>query len=302
MNRLSVDFAGVHFKNPIITASGTFAYKSGEEFFPLSILGGVSVKGMTLEKRDGNPPPRIAESASGVLNSVGIQNPGVKYFVENELFALKHEDIVVIANVAGQTIDDYKKTVQILDETAVDIIELNISCPNVKEGGIAFGADCDSAAEITRAIRKETKKPLMVKLTPNVTSIAEIAKAVESQGADAISLINTLLGMRIDIKTKRPVLRNNMGGLSGPAVFPVALRMVWQAANAVKIPVCGMGGISSWEDAVEMMLAGAKTVQIGTAMLRNPLAPKEIIAGLSHYAEENNLKNLQEICGTVKAW
>ncbi|MCL2054386.1 MAG: dihydroorotate dehydrogenase [Oscillospiraceae bacterium] len=301
--QLSVEFAGVKFKNPIVAASGAFGYgREYEEFFPLSILGGIAVKGTSIESRDGNKPPRIAETASGMLNSVGLQNPGINSFIENELPFLKQKNTVVIANIAGKTAEEYREVAQRLDATSVDMVELNISCPNVKAGGIAFGVTCEGAAEITKIVRSSSKKPLMVKLSPNVTNIADIAKAVESEGADAVSLINTLLGMRIDIKTARPILKNNVGGLSGPAVFPVALRMVWQVAGAVKIPVCGIGGISSWEDTVEMMMAGAKIVQIGTALFSNPNIPAEIIEGLEKYAHDNGLGHLQDIAGAVKPW
>lgn len=303
MNKLAVNFAGVDFKNPLIPASGTFGYgKEYEEFYPLSILGGISVKGTTEKLRTGNLPPRIAETPSGMLNSVGLQNPGIDHFIAHELHYLKTKDTVIIANMAGSTADGYREVAEKLDGTDVDMIEVNISCPNVKAGGAAFGVSCEGAASITKIVRAATKKPIMVKLSPNVTNIAEIAKAVEAEGADAVSLINTLLGMRIDIKSRRPVLRNNVGGLSGPAVFPVAVRMVWQVANAVKIPVCGMGGISTWEDVVEMMMAGAHTVQIGAALFSNPMAPVEIIDGLNKYVEDNKLNSLQDIVGAVKPW
>lgn len=303
MNKLAVNFAGVDFKNPLIPASGTFGYgKEYEEFYPLSILGGISVKGTTEKLRTGNLPPRIAETPSGMLNSVGLQNPGIDHFIAHELPCLKTKDTVIIANMAGSTADGYREVAEKLDGTDVDMIEVNISCPNVKAGGAAFGVSCEGAASITKIVRAATKKPIMVKLSPNVTNIAEIAKAVEAEGADAVSLINTLLGMRIDIKSRRPVLRNNVGGLSGPAVFPVAVRMVWQVANAVKIPVCGMGGISTWEDVVEMMMAGAQTVQIGAALFSNPMAPVEIIDGLNKYVEDNKLNSLQDIVGAVKPW
>lgn len=303
MNKLAVNFAGVDFKNPLIPASGTFGYgKEYEEFYPLSILGGISVKGTTEKLRTGNLPPRIAETPSGMLNSVGLQNPGIDHFIEHELPYLKTKDTVIIANMAGSTADGYREVAEKLDGTDVDMIEVNISCPNVKAGGAAFGVSCEGAASITKIVRAATKKPIMVKLSPNVTNISEIAKAVEAEGADAVSLINTLLGMRIDIKSRRPVLRNNVGGLSGPAVFPVAVRMVWQVANAVKIPVCGMGGISTWEDVVEMMMAGAQTVQIGAALFSNPMAPVEIIDGLNKYVEDNKLNSLQDIVGAVKPW
>lgn len=302
---LSVKIAGVEFQNPVITASGT--YGNGEcytDLYPISKLGGISCKGMTISPKIGNPPPRIAECASGILNSVGLQNYGVDTFIEYYLPTLKKEGgkCVIIANVAGAVIDDYVKAAEALDKSDIDMIELNISCPNVKAGGAAWGVSAEGAASVTRAVRAATKKPLVVKLTPNVTDVTEIAKAVEAEGADAISLINTLLGMRIDIRTKRPVLRNNTGGLSGAAVFPVAVRMVWQCYNAVKIPIIGLGGISTWEDAVEMMLAGASAVQVGTVLMSDPYAPIKIIDGLSEYMSANGVKSLSELTGAVKPW
>lgn len=303
MNKLAVNFAGVDFKNPVIPASGTFGYgKEYEEFFDLSRLGGISVKGTTEKLRTGNLPPRIAETPSGMLNSVGLQNPGVDHFIAHELPYLMGKNTVIIANMAGSTADGYREVAEKLDRTDVPMIEVNISCPNVKAGGAAFGVSCEGAAQITKIVRAATKKPIMIKLSPNVTNIAEIAKAVEAEGADAVSLINTLLGMRIDIRTKRPILHNNVGGLSGPAVFPVAVRMVWQVANAVKIPVCGMGGISTWEDAVEMMMAGASTVQVGAALFNDPLAAVKIIDGLEKYVEDNHLNSINDIVGAVKPW
>lgn len=303
MNKLAVNFAGVDFKNPVIPASGTFGYgKEYEEFFDLSKLGGISVKGTTEKLRTGNLPPRIAETPSGMLNSVGLQNPGVDHFIAHELPYLMGKNTVIIANMAGSTADGYREVAEKLDRIDVPMIEVNISCPNVKAGGAAFGVSCEGAAQITKIVRAATKKPIMIKLSPNVTNIAEIAKAVEAEGADAVSLINTLLGMRIDIRTKRPILHNNVGGLSGPAVFPVAVRMVWQVANAVKIPVCGMGGISTWEDAVEMMMAGASTVQVGAALFNDPLAAVKIIDGLEKYVEDNHLNSINDIVGAVKPW
>ncbi len=302
-NKLAVNFCGVDFKNPLIPASGAFGYgREFEHFYPLSTLGGISVKGTTGTQRTGNLPPRIAETPSGMLNSVGLQNPGIDHFIAVELPNLKTKDTVVIANIAGSTADEYREIAEKLEGTDVDMIEVNISCPNVKAGGAAFGVSCEGAATITKIVREATKKPVMMKLSPNVTNIAEIAKAVEAEGADAVSLINTLLGMRIDIKTGRPILHNNVGGLSGPAIFPVAVRMVWQVANAVNIPVCGMGGISRWEDVVEIMMAGASTVQIGAALFSNPMAPVEIIEGLEKYVADNHLNSLQDIVGTVKPW
>lgn len=303
MANLSVKMAGIEFKNPIIPASGAFGFgREYEALYPLEKLGGLSLKGTTLNEKDGNPPPRVAETAAGMLNSVGLQNPGIDSLIKNELPYLEDKSIVKIANVAGSTIDDCAEIARRLESTSIDMIELNISCPNVKEGGVAFGTRPQMAAEVTAAVRKNTTKPLMVKLSPNVTDITEIARAVEASGADAVSLINTLLGMRIDISSRRPILKNNVGGLSGPAVFPVALRMVWQTANAVKIPVSGMGGIACWQDAIEMLLAGATTLQIGAALFNNPLAPIEIIDGMNEWLDKNNISNVTDIIGGVKPW
>ncbi len=303
MNRLSIDFCGVQFKNPVIPASGTFGYgREYEQFYPLSRLGGISVKGTTLNRREGNPGPRVAETPSGMLNSVGLQNGGVKKFLEYEMPNLVTKDTRIIANIAGATVEECAELAAMLEGSAVDLIELNISCPNVKAGGAAFGTDCTIAGQVTRAVKDATSKPLMVKLSPNVTSITDIAKSVEANGADAVSLINTLLGMRIDIKTGRPILKNNVGGLSGPAVFPVAVRMVWQVANAVNIPVMGMGGVATWEDAVEIMMAGASAVQVGAAIFNDPYTPIKIIDGLEQYCIDNNIDNISQIVGTVKPW
>lgn len=303
MSRTSVNFCGVEFKNPVVPASGTYGYgREYECLYPLSKLGGISVKGTTLHERQGNPAPRIAETPSGMLNSVGLQNGGVDKFLEYELPNLLTKDTRIIANIAGSTIEECAELAAKLKGTDVDMIELNISCPNVKQGGAAFGTDCAIAGQVTRAVKDNSDKPVMVKLSPNVTSIVDIAKSVEANGADAVSLINTLLGMRIDIRTRRPILRNNVGGLSGPAVFPVAVRMVWQVANAVNIPVCGMGGVSAWEDAVEMMMAGASLIQVGAAIFADPYAPVKIAEGLEKYCEDNGIANISEIVGTVKPW
>lgn len=300
---LSVTIAGVTLKNPVITASGCFGFgREYEALYPMSRLGGISLKGLTLEPRMGNPPPRVAETPAGMLNSVGLQNPGVDYFLEKELPEIVNQDTVLIANMAGSDIESYCGLAEKLSDSAVDMMELNISCPNVKEGGMAFGTSCESAAEVVREVRKRCNKPLIVKLSPNVTDIASIAEAVEAEGADAVSLINTLLGMRIDIRSRTPILRQNVGGLSGPAVFPVALRMVWQVANRVKIPVIGMGGIARWQDAVEMMLAGASAIQMGAAIFRNPMAPIEVIEGLESWMESEGVKDINEIVGGVKPW
>lgn len=303
MANLKVTIAGVEFANPLIAASGTFGFgHEYQEFYPLSMLGGISCKGITLKERPGNPPPRIAETPSGMLNAVGLQNPGVDHFITYDLPWLREQGTRVVANIAGNTPEDYCEMAEKLSDTDVDMIELNISCPNVKQGGVQFGTSCDGVAGITAAVRKYCKKPLMVKLSPNVSDIGEIAAAAESAGADAISLINTLTGMRINIDTRRPIIHNNTGGLSGPAVFPVAIRMVWQAASRVKIPVVGLGGISTWQDAVEMMLAGATAFQVGTAMFTDPYAPIKILKGLNEYLDRNGIDSVTELTGKVQPW
>ena len=303
MADLKVNLCGIDFSNPIITASGTYGFgKEYSKFYDLSNIGGISCKGITLAKRAGNPPPRIAETPSGILNSVGLQNPGVDHFMQNDLPWLKKQGTVVIANIAGNTMEDYCNMAEKLSNSDVDMMELNISCPNVKSGGVAFGTSCDSVSAITKAVRKYCKKPLIVKLSPNVTDIAEIAKSAQSEGADALSLINTLTGMKIDINTRRPILRNNTGGLSGSAVFPVAVRMVWQVANAVDIPIIGMGGVTTWQDAVEMMIAGADLIQVGTVLFADPYAPIKINEGINKFLDDNNIKSVTELTGTIKAW
>ena len=303
MADLTVNIAGVEFKNPVVTASGTFGFgREYSEFYPLREIGGLSCKGITLKPRMGNPPPRIAETPSGILNAVGLQNPGVDHFIERDLPWLKEQETVVIANIAGNTPEEYAQMAEKLSESSVDMIEMNISCPNVKHGGVQFGTSCQSVGAITREVRAHCKKPLMVKLSPNVSDIAEIARAAESEGADALSLINTLTGMRIDINTRRPIIRNNTGGLSGPAVFPVAVRMVWQTAGAVKIPVVGMGGISTWRDAVEMMMAGASAIQVGTDLFSDPYAPLKIKEGLNRYLDDQGIASVTELAGMVKPW
>lgn len=303
MADLRVNIAGVEFKNPVITASGTFGF--GQEYariYDISRLGGISCKGTTLHERPGNPAPRIAETPSGILNSVGLQNPGVDAFIRDDLPFLKKQNTVVIANVAGRQVEDYVETVRRLQGTGVDMIELNISCPNVKEGGVSFGTSPKSVENITKQVKAVAEQPLMIKLTPNVTDIAEMAAAAEAGGADAVSLINTLTGMKIDINTRRPILKNNTGGMSGAAVFPVALRMVWQVANRVKIPVVGMGGITKWQDAVEMLLAGASAVQIGTANFTDAYTPLKVIAGINEYLDERGEKSVSDIVGKVQVW
>lgn len=303
MSKLNVTVAGVSFKNPVILASGCCGFgREYDKLFPMEKLGGLSLKGTTLQERQGNPPCRIAETPSGMLNSVGLQNPGVEAFLKNELPNLSKRDTVIIANVAGSSLEDYCAIAERLDDSAIDMLEVNISCPNVKKGGAAFGTSSETAAGVISAMRRYTTKPMMVKLSPNVTDIVSIAKAVENAGADAVSLINTLLGMRIDIKTRRPILHNNVGGLSGPAVFPVAVRMVWQVAGAVKIPVVGLGGIAKWQDAIEMMMAGARAVQIGAALFNDPYAPLKVLEGMEQWLDENGIGDINEIVGTVKPW
>ncbi len=288
---MSVNIAGVTLKNPVIVSSGCYAFgREYNEFYPISELGAIASKGLTYQKRLGNPAPRIAETPMGLLNSVGLQNPGIEDFVKYELPFMEEAGATVIANIAGKTVSEFAAMAEILDETSVSMIELNVSCPNVAAGGMAFGVSCDAVSEITSLVRKSTKKPIIVKLSPNVTSVAEIAKAAESSGADCISLINTLLGMRININTRRPILRNNTGGLSGPAVFPVAVRMVRDVYKAVKLPIIGMGGISTAEDAIEMMIAGATAISVGSANLVDPYAAYSVVNDLKEYFEKNNLK------------
>lgn len=298
---LHVDFAGVRFKNPIVAASGTFGFgREYGQFYDLSKLGGICVKGLTLAPRLGNKPPRIAETPMGMLNSVGLQNPGADAFIRDELPFLRGFDTVVIANISGNTAGEYAEMAERLSAAKVDIIEVNISCPNVEAGGIQFGTSAREAASVTDAVKKRSTVPVMVKLSPNVTDIADIARAAESAGADAVSLINTILGMRISTATRKPVLHNNVGGLSGPAVFPVAVRMVWQVASAVRIPVLGMGGIMTGDNAAEMMLAGAGLVGVGTACFDDPYAPVRIINELEEYLTVNGIGAARELTGKVE--
>ena len=302
MADLSVNIGKLHMKNPVMTASGTFGY--GEEyadFMDISRIGGIIVKGTTLHKREGNPYPRMAETPSGMLNAVGLQNKGVHYFVEHIYPRIKDIQTCMIVNVSGSTIDDYMKTAEIINELVnIPAIELNISCPNVKQGGMAFGITPQGAEEVVKAVRLVYKKTLIVKLSPNVTDITEIARAVESAGADSVSLINTLLGMAIDAERKRPVLSTITGGMSGAAVKPIALRMVWQVANAVKIPVIGLGGIMNWKDAVEFMLAGASAIQIGTANFIDPCVTQKVIDGINDYLERHGYKSAKDIIGALE--
>ncbi len=300
MGRLTVDLCGITLDNPVIPASGTFGF--GYEFadiYDINVLGTFSFKGTTKDPRFGNPTPRIAECTAGMINAVGLQNPGVEKVIAEELPRLAncfHKP--VMANVSGFAIEDYAYTCEKLDACdQVGWLEVNVSCPNVHGGGMSFGTDPKAAAAVTAAVKKVTKKPVILKLSPNVTDIVAIAKACEEAGADGISLINTLLGMRIDLKTKKPVIANKMGGFSGSAIFPVAVRMVYQVANAVKVPVIGMGGVSSAEDVVEMMLAGATAVQVGAANLVNPYACKDIIEDLPRVMDKYGINNLSEIIG-----
>jgi len=296
-----VRFAGVLFKNPVVAASGTFGFgKEYGGYYDISRLGGICVKGLTANRRLGNSPPRVAETPMGMLNSVGLQNPGVDAFIKDELPSLRSSGTVVIANISGNTVDEYAKMAKKLSDAAVDIIEVNVSCPNVKEGGMHFGTSPDSVAIVTEATKKNSVAPIMIKLSPNVTDIAAIARAAESAGADAISLINTILGMRIDIATRKPILNNNVGGLSGPAVLPVAVRMVWEVSNAVNIPVLGMGGVMDGDTAVEMMLAGASLVGVGTACIADPYAPVAIIRGIEEYMLHNGIDAARDITGKVR--
>ena len=300
MGRLTVDLCGITLENPVIPASGTFGF--GYEFaeiYDINVLGTFSFKGTTKDPRFGNPTPRIAECTAGMINAVGLQNPGVETVIAEELPRLaKCFHKPVMANVSGFAIEDYAYTCEKLDACdQVGWLEVNVSCPNVHGGGMSFGTDPKAAAAVTAAVKKVTKKPVILKLSPNVTDIVSVAKACEEAGADGISLINTLLGMRIDLKTKKPVIANKMGGFSGSAIFPVAVRMVYQVANAVKVPVIGMGGVSSAEDVVEMMLAGATAVQVGAANLINPYACKDIIEDLPRVMDKYGINNLSEIIG-----
>lgn len=299
---LSVEIAGLKMKNPVMTASGTFGY--GEEyadFVDLNALGGIVVKGLSLKPRLGNPPPRIMETSGGMLNAVGLQNVGVDVFVEEKLPFLRQYDVAVIANIYGESYSDYALVAKKLSRVSgVHALEVNVSCPNVKKGGLSFGADPNAAAEVTRCVKAETHLPVIVKLTPNVTDITVIAQAVEQAGADAVSLINTLTGMSIDLRTRTPHLKNITGGLSGPAIKPVALRMVWQTAQKVSIPVIGMGGIMTVEDALEFMVAGASAIEVGTANFVNPRVTMEMIDGMRHFLKYNKIKSIREIVGTLR--
>lgn len=299
MSNLKVNIAGVEFKNPIITASGTFGFgKEYGEFYPLSALGGICTKGLTLKKREGNPPPRVAETYGGMLNSVGLQNPGIEHYLAEDDKRLAKEDVVVIANIAGSTLEDYIAIGERINDSHADMVELNISCPNVKQGGMAFGVLPKNVEEVTRAVKNVCKKPVITKLSPNVSCIADNARAAEAGGADAVSLINTLSGMAVNYKTRRPILANNNGGMSGPCVKPVALKMVWECYNAVKIPIIGLGGITTYTDVLEFMICGARAVQVGTANFINPTAAYDIAKDLEKYVEENGT-DIKDLVGTL---
>lgn len=299
--KTSVNLAGIEMKNPITVASGTFGYgREYSQFMDLNKLGGIVTKGTSLEPRQGNKPPRVCETSAGMLNSVGLQNPGVEYFLKYDLPWLKQFDTAVIVNAIGSSIEDYVELCKVLNNAPIDGVELNLSCPNVKAGCLAFGTTYEGVKEVTKAVRKVLDKPLIVKLTPNVTDITLTAKGAEDAGADGVSLINTLLGMSINIDTRKPYLANNTGGLSGPAVKPVAVRMVYQVAKAVKIPILGLGGIMNGDDVIEFMLAGATAVSIGTANFVNPTSAIESIKGVENYLKKYQIEDINDIIGKVQ--
>lgn len=299
---LTTNIGGLQLKNPVMTASGTFGYGTEyADFMDLARLGGIFVKGTTLEPRQGNAYPRMAETPSGMLNAVGLQNKGANYFVERIYPEIKDYNTHIIVNVSGSTIEDYVRcTEKLAHLDKIPAIELNISCPNVKEGGMTFGTSCASAAQVTKAVRAVYDKTLIVKLSPNVTDITEIARAVVAEGADAVSLVNTFLGMAIDAETRRPKLSTVTGGLSGPCIKPIALRMVWQVYNAVDVPIIGMGGICNWQDAVEFMLAGASAVQVGTYNFIDPAASVKIVDGITEYLDRHNLSSVRDLIGQLR--
>lgn len=302
MANLNINIGKLQLKNPVMTASGTFGYGTEfSDFIDVSRIGGIFVKGTTLRERQGNPYPRMAETPSGMLNAVGLQNKGVDYFINNIYPTIKDIDTNIIVNVSGSTVEDYIETAEKINALEkIPAIELNISCPNVKEGGMAFGTSCPSAAQVVRDVRRVYKKTLIVKLSPNVTSISDIAMAVEAEGADSVSLINTLLGMAINAEKRKPILSTITGGLSGPAVKPIALRMVWQVANSVKIPVIGLGGIMTAADAIEFMLAGATAIQIGTANFIDPTVSIKVMEGINDYLDRHGYKHVSEIIGALE--
>jgi dihydroorotate dehydrogenase (NAD+) catalytic subunit len=299
---MGVMVGGLTLKNPVMAASGTFGYaEEYADYLNLNCLGGIVVKGLSLEPREGNPPPRIMETASGMLNAVGLQNVGVRAFIDDKLPALRRIDSAVITNIFGESVEEYVRVVEILnDAEGINAIEVNISCPNVKKGGVAFGSDPHLAGEVTRAVKGVSRVPVIVKLTPNVTDITAIARSVEAAGADALSLINTLTGMSIDIGKRVPHLENITGGLSGPAIKPVALRMVWETVNAVSIPVVGIGGIMSASDALEFLIAGARAVQVGTANFIDPSVAGDVVDGIERYLSERGIGDVNDLIGTLK--
>lgn len=297
---LKVNINGVEFKNPVIAASGTFGFgQEYNEFYDVGMLGGISSKGLTIKKKDGNDGIRVYETASGMMNSVGLQNPGIDYFIEHELKDMKKLNTNVIANVGGGCIEDYEEAVSKLNNTEVDMIELNISCPNVKSGGMAFGIKSEVAYDVVSKIKKVTNKPLMVKLSPNAENIVEMAVKCEKAGADSLSLINTVKGFAVDINKRKPVFDNVYAGLSGPCIKPIALRMVHEVSKAVNIPVIGLGGISNWQDAIEFIMAGASAIQIGSINFTNPMAGKEIIEGMENFLIKEGIKDIKSITGIV---
>ena len=303
MADLSLNLCGVALKNPVIAASGTFGFgREYDELYDIAQLGGISVKGLSLRPRTGNPPSRIAETPSGMLNSVGLQNPGVESFIEHDLPWLLTKNVAVIANITGTSVEEYCKMAEVLAPTGVHLLEMNISCPNVHEGGVAFGVKPESVYAITNAVKQFARQPLIVKLTPNVADITENAMAAQEAGADAISMINTLTGIAVDVHKRRMILRNNTGGLSGPAVRPVALRMVWQSAQKVNIPIVGMGGIETGEDAAAFMLCGAQAVMVGTANFTDPFACPRIVRELDAYCQSQGVARAQELVGTLQAY
>lgn len=298
---LGVNIAGVELKNPVMTASGTFGSgKEFEKYIDINRLGAVVVKGVANKEWLGNPSPRIAETYGGMLNAVGLQNPGVETFIKEDIPFLRKFDTKIVVNVVGRTISDYCEVAERLQNEDVDLLELNISCPNVKEGGVAFGINPQMAEEITKEVKKYAKQPLIVKLSPNVTDIAEIARAVEAGGADALSLINTLIGMRIDINRRQPIIANKIAGLSGPAIKPVAVRMVYQVAKAVKLPIIGLGGIMTGEDAIEFMMVGATAVAVGTANLLDPRATMNVLDGIQNFMKAKKIRDIKEIIGIIE--
>lgn len=301
MARLEVHIGDLELKNPVMTASGTFGYGTEyADFIDLGRLGGIFVKGTTLEPRQGNDYPRMAETPSGMLNAVGLQNKGVDYFVEHLYPAIKDYDTHMIVNVSGSTVEDYVACAEKLaDLDKMPAIELNISCPNVKEGGMAFGTSCQAAAQVTREVRKVFPKTLIVKLSPNVTDITEIARAVEDEGADAVSLVNTFLGMAIDVENRKPKLSTITGGLSGPCIKPIAVRMVWEVFHTVKIPIIGMGGICNWEDAIEFILAGATAIQVGTYNFIDPAASVKMVDGINDYLDRHQIASVNDLVGKM---